>query len=57
MREKFSYFNLHDQASQWLSFFLNKDRAKKYYEQRLYAASSPGASLVSDFYLSSGTSF
>ena len=32
MREKFSYFNLHDQAGQWRSFFLNKDSAKKYYE-------------------------
>lgn len=57
MREKFSYFDLHDQAGQWRSFFLKKDSAKKYYEQRLYAASSPGDSLVSDFYLSSGTSF
>ena len=57
MRKKFSYFNLHDQAGQWRSFFLKKDSAKKYYEQRLYAASSPGNSLVSDFYLSSGTSF
>ena len=25
MREKFSYFNLHDQAGQWRSFFLNKE--------------------------------
>lgn len=32
MREKFSYFNLHDQAGQWRSFFLKKDSAKKYYE-------------------------
>ena len=25
MREKFSYFNLHDQAGQSRSFFLNKE--------------------------------